>query len=652
MLRYFALCLLLCSPAYGQAIQRLDSVKMAPITVRRPNGQTLSFGLGASTAAARGTALMAAQTAATSGDTIEVSAGTYTPGNTEVIGKTGVSYDFAPGAIVQKTSTNGSTTNTLITDAGGELTGTIGGNGEFINASQNTNKGVCLSLTDTDTDCTIRAQRIHNNASGGSVYACETGTGSVVRLYVEEDVTSDTYDAFIIDSTSGSFSVYADEINAPDNAMEWNGGDVYVKVREANCSGAQSSGVAIMASNSGTLTFDGGTLIGSATAGQGFPAISGQRPTVSTSNFFGCEIIGSVYLANSGRNYFRGCTIDAGAKDCTALELGSNATVLNNCAVEMKATESYWVEPIVENVIFSNAGGSVLVEHTGEDHATGTAVRFEANSGALPSNISAGTTYYTVRISSTTSKLAATYAEALAGTPLISYVSAGTPSNSMRSARTLNIEGSITVKDQNGNVLDPGTYASPLITLSYSGKTNDSVKLAGTTPTATGLALLDDASITAQRNTLGATNGTWGASLVEGATFSVDGAGTAAPLASLYATLDFGTTDPTITITRAGTYLILARVEIVDNSLTAQSSPKFKLRRTNNTAGDLSNSESALTLPTSSEYVIYPNSLAPMIYTTANANDVIALYGQDADEAGLTVSKASIRAIQIPTGTP
>lgn len=134
---------------------------------------------------------------------------------------------------------------------------------------------------------------------------------------------------------------------------------------------------------------------------------------------------------------------------------------------------------------------------------------------------------------------------------------------------------------------------------------------------------------------------------------SVYAAGTAYSLTSSAAALDFGTTDPALTIDKPGTYLIFGRASLKYNAATfaANQSATIKLRRTNNTAADLTNGSTTATLRvittiTDSVGVL---SLAPVIYSTTNSDDAIALYGSlsatpsagsvDATEASIVVIK-------------
>lgn len=107
--------------------------------------------------------------------------------------------------------------------------------------------------------------------------------------------------------------------------------------------------------------------------------------------------------------------------------------------------------------------------------------------------------------------------------------------------------------------------------------------------------------------------------------------GTVYNLTTTPARLDFGTTDPVVTLTTAGTYEITSNVRIDYSGLTndAANTVTVKLRRTNNTAADLTNA--------TGDFIVPPVTLLTatggdcdvnrIIYTTSNNNDVIELWG-------------------------
>lgn len=130
---------------------------------------------------------------------------------------------------------------------------------------------------------------------------------------------------------------------------------------------------------------------------------------------------------------------------------------------------------------------------------------------------------------------------------------------------------------------------------------------------------------------------------------SVYASGAVYSLTGTPALLDFGTTDPSITIDKAGTYLLIARAQVKRNNSThiADHTVTFKLRRTNNTAADIANSSTTYNDEAhSASNENEPNQLLPVVPYLATAGDIIQLWGSvsaagtggthDVDEASLT----------------
>lgn len=127
--------------------------------------------------------------------------------------------------------------------------------------------------------------------------------------------------------------------------------------------------------------------------------------------------------------------------------------------------------------------------------------------------------------------------------------------------------------------------------------------------------------------------------------------GTAYSLTTTPALLDFGTTDPSITIGQTGTYLIYANVGIKYNGATyiAAQTATVKLRRTNNTAADLSNGSRAVELPVLTTFTGGDVFTLPPILYTATAGDIVQIFGSvsaapsagsvDADSAEIVVMR-------------
>lgn len=135
---------------------------------------------------------------------------------------------------------------------------------------------------------------------------------------------------------------------------------------------------------------------------------------------------------------------------------------------------------------------------------------------------------------------------------------------------------------------------------------------------------------------------------------TVYAAGTAYVLTNSDALVDFGTTDPTKVLDKAGTYLISGRAYLKYNAATyaGTQTATVHLRRTNNTAADIPNATTTATLRiiTTITDTVGIMALPPVIYTTANTDDSISVFGSvsAAPAAGsVDVTEASIIAIKL-----
>ena len=93
---------------------------------------------------------------------------------------------------------------------------------------------------------------------------------------------------------------------------------------------------------------------------------------------------------------------------------------LANATINTTGTKTFLTG---ETVTFSSSSGLLMTTTT--DFPTFSAVSFTNSGGALPTGLTAGTIYWTVRVSATTSRLATTLANAIAAT-VISFTDAGT----------------------------------------------------------------------------------------------------------------------------------------------------------------------------------------------------------------------------------
>lgn len=134
---------------------------------------------------------------------------------------------------------------------------------------------------------------------------------------------------------------------------------------------------------------------------------------------------------------------------------------------------------------------------------------------------------------------------------------------------------------------------------------------------------------------------------------SVYAAGTVYHLTNTSAVLDFGTTDPTLTITAAGTYLVSGSVTLDYAAATfaANRTVTLKIRRTNNTAADLTDCSIALgTNVVTTTTGTMERASWTCVYTTLNSTDSISIQGDvgTVPTAGnLDAAAASIVAVRL-----
>lgn len=129
------------------------------------------------------------------------------------------------------------------------------------------------------------------------------------------------------------------------------------------------------------------------------------------------------------------------------------------------------------------------------------------------------------------------------------------------------------------------------------------------------------------------------------ATAAAYGTGTVATLTNTAAALDFGTTDPLITINYPGTWKITACVQLAYTGATVVAeTATLKLRRTNNTAADLTSGSITIDLPASTTLTqtFGVVQLPSVIYTTVNANDTLTIFGNVSATLGAGTITAEI----------
>jgi hypothetical protein len=138
---------------------------------------------------------------------------------------------------------------------------------------------------------------------------------------------------------------------------------------------------------------------------------------------------------------------------------------------------------------------------------------------------------------------------------------------------------------------------------------------------------------------------------------SVYAVGTAYTLTGTSQKVDFtggGAVDPSVTIPTAGTYAIFTNVRLGYNNLVSVGSQTatIKLRRTNNTASDLSNAITNFITPLVGLVPVTNTAgdadVPTIIYTTSTSGDVVEMWGSvTGGISGVQVQEASITAVRL-----
>jgi hypothetical protein len=133
---------------------------------------------------------------------------------------------------------------------------------------------------------------------------------------------------------------------------------------------------------------------------------------------------------------------------------------------------------------------------------------------------------------------------------------------------------------------------------------------------------------------------------------SVTGAGAAYSLTATAARVALGTTAPVLTLTAAGTYLLISQFKLDYNGATfaAIRLVTMKLRRTNNTAVDLATVLINTDVVTTLTQTFLKMAIPTVLYTTTNSNDIIEMWGAVGvvpTAGSLDANEASILALKI-----
>lgn len=193
-------------------------VQQAPVLLVSPNGVSRPFGYGAATDAARGTAVLAAQGAASSGDTIAVLSDATI---TAALGKDQVNWHFPHEVFINTTAED----VPVFSDGGTPMTFQVTGNGRF-----QTTDSECIQFKSETSEgaSAVFLECLSVESGGGGNAAIDLGgngndpntfepfPAAELDLLIKDHCTSNGYDALL----DGTYRGYIKTIVGGDNVCE------------------------------------------------------------------------------------------------------------------------------------------------------------------------------------------------------------------------------------------------------------------------------------------------------------------------------------------------------------------------------------------------------------------------------------------------
>lgn len=232
-------------------------VPLAPVKLVKPNGQVKPYGIGATTASTVGTALLAAQTAAASGDLIECFSDATISSS---LGKDGVNWWFA--AVTITTTSAGVS---VWDDGGAAKSFVVGGHGRFT-----TSNAIVCDFSHASSDVSITCNSIASLDVALNARPAVQIVSSKLNLFVEKEIESAGYDALVVQG--GTLNVTTHDIIAEESVVEASGSGALINIIATNLSA--NSGEAFDITDTDAEVY---ATYHSLTANAGFGATAGTQ---------------------------------------------------------------------------------------------------------------------------------------------------------------------------------------------------------------------------------------------------------------------------------------------------------------------------------------------------------------------------------------
>lgn len=303
------------------ATQGVDFALPAPIVSIHADGTQTYYGDADDTAAQRGTALIAAQSAAASGDTIVAGPAAYTV--TSRLGKTGVSYAFQPGAVVTGNITG---VNACLWGDGGSATSFTVVGGSFDTASA-FNGCETFRVSNAGSTIVFSPQSIdnHDNDSGDPGAAAVRVLAGNVTIAATEKIKSTYYDALWL--TGGVTDIRGPVIDGADEAVEIYGGTHHI-FANAYKSGANGSGLQL---NGGNYYISGDSLT-CANVGTSAATVIDQSAGTTSDAIIAIRNFNWYVSYGGGGARLQDCRIGTTSNNVAPVTLTANGLTLQGCS--------------------------------------------------------------------------------------------------------------------------------------------------------------------------------------------------------------------------------------------------------------------------------------------------------------------------------